>query len=212
MARDGLQPPGDVPEAMENPNASLKRKWVRGLLILGLIMAGAATLLYINGGRPKVNEHTITIDAPPDVVFTWITQPTHMTLWLGGYKGSEPLNEPGLYVGARTKEIIQVEKARYELTMEVVRVETGRLLEVKFDSGQGAGFTSTSRYELAPADGGTQLSFHQEASYRGFWPRLFSIAITKQSQRKMEQDLANLKKLIETPATAPDQTAIGPEL
>lgn len=190
-------------EQGEDPNASLRRKWLWGLAILTAFVLVVAGGLYLLGGGSKVNKESVVLNAPPHMVWAHLTEPGKVKNWIGGMEKMELLDGPPLRVGSRLRETIKIDRDTYELEMEVTELEPGRLIAFRIDGPEGH-FTANSFHRLKSVPGGTRLTVQIESTYHTAAARIFSIAITRSAQAKLEKDLVHLQKVIEKLATQPD--------
>jgi uncharacterized protein YndB with AHSA1/START domain len=158
-----------------------------------LALAAAAGVLWFVGGRMTVHQAETAINETPEQVFKYLTQPELLTQWIGGLVESTPVGDGRLVVGARSREVIEDNGRRFTLDSEVVGLEPGRLLAVSLT---GDMFDITSRYQLELAGATTRVQHTMETRYRGI-TRLFAPFLRGAVQRKVETDLARLKKVVE---------------
>jgi uncharacterized protein YndB with AHSA1/START domain len=140
------------------------------------------------------NEHTVEIDAPPDRVFEYVSQPELMKEWVGGLIEFRPL-DPGPALGARGVQVVEVGRRNWELESEITRYQPPRILEARLTH---RGFESTAAYELEERDGRTHVRATLDTTYRLGADRLLGGLMTRQAQRKLRADLERLKHAAES--------------
>lgn len=171
----------------------------RLLLGAGALVLAAGLVLWVMGGAKAENSASISIAAPPERVFAYLTEPDHLVRWIGGLKKSEPLTSDGLRVGARSRETVEEDGRRLEMETVVTRLEPGRLLEVQINAGM---FEARNRFELTQEAGATRVVQTLEAQYRGA-ARLIAPFLKGSVQKKLESDLARLRGIVETESVQP---------
>jgi len=137
-----------------------------------------------------------TISQPVERVFEFIWNPQNQRLWQPETIENLPLaSEPGQAIGkSRTKV-----RGWAGLTMEVVEetkeFEVNRRVTAKTSEVHGW-ITSQNQWDFEPAAGGTQVSVRHEVELHG-WLRLLGPLFLPAAQRKVENDLRRLKKILE---------------
>lgn len=142
------------------------------------------------------NEHAVTIDAPRELVFRWLTEPELMQRWIGGLEEFEPL-DPGPAEGSRSRQVLRIKGQRFELESVIAAFDPPAGLDVRVDH---RGFESTSTYRLEEHDGHTHLAATIETRYKLFANRLLGRLVTHEAQKKLVTDLERLKELVEEAA------------
>jgi hypothetical protein len=116
---------------------------------------------------------------------------------MGALQESEPLTEgePGL--GTRYRDVFVDRGHRIELEAEVVRYEPPGYLEVSL---RGDGVKATSSQTLEEITGGTRLTAVIETEYTKRLLRMMAGMVTRHAQQRLESDLVELKRLVESEA------------
>ena len=177
-------------------------KWV--VRFLGVVFA-IALLVFVGllaGGGAKgqgQNSVTIEITSPSAQVFTWLTEPEKLKKWMGGLVESTPLTEGGLRVGARSREVVQVGEERTEMEVEITALRKNERLEARITSKH---FEVNSRYILSEKSGKTRVTYIGDAQFKGFFFKLLTPLITPMAQKKLEEDFARLKQMVEAEGKA----------
>jgi uncharacterized protein YndB with AHSA1/START domain len=140
------------------------------------------------------NEHSVEIDAPVERVFEYIAEPERMHEWVGGLVEFRPL-EPGPALGSRGVQVVNMAGRRWELESEITRYEPPRELEARLVHDD---FESVASYRLTESDGRTRVTTTMETEYKQAFVRLLGGVATRQAQKKLEADLARLKRVLES--------------
>ena len=141
------------------------------------------------------NEASIEIAAAPAEVFPWLAASERRCEWMGALTESEPLTEGSPEVGSRFRDVFEDLGRRVELEAEIVELEPPHALTVHLDSRV---FEATSSQRLEELEGGrTRLTAVIETEYKQRAARLAAPVVTRHAQRRLEQDLARLKELVE---------------
>jgi carbon monoxide dehydrogenase subunit G len=135
------------------------------------------------------SEATIRIDRPAEEVFPWLLEPEKRLQWVSGLRSSEPIDEKSF------RDVVQEYGQRLEATATVVRNEPPHALDVTMT---GRGFEARVEHRLAEQDGQTQLTSTFDVNLGGLG-RFAGGLVGRQTQRSVEQSLARLKQLLESP-------------
>jgi uncharacterized protein YndB with AHSA1/START domain len=137
-------------------------------------------------------ENSITINAPVEKVFAFVTDPDNSTKWQGGVDAVEYDGEQT--VGGKYTEVRKFMGREMRTTLEVTRLEENKLWAAKTLSGP-VPYEVTVTYE--PAGGGTKMTTTVEAEPGGFF-KLAEGAVRKQLESGLEEDSQTLKSMIES--------------
>jgi uncharacterized protein YndB with AHSA1/START domain len=141
------------------------------------------------------NEAWIEIAAAPAEVFPWLAASERRCEWMGALTESEPLTEGSPEVGSRFRDVFEDLGRRVELEAEIVELEPPHAMTVHLHSRV---FDATSSQRLEELEGGrTRLTAVIETEYKQRAARLAAPVVTRHAQRRLEQDLARLKELVE---------------
>lgn len=141
------------------------------------------------------NEHAVEIQAPPEAVFPYLTEPRKLCRWVGGLKEFTPVGDGEAHVGARSRQQLRVAGRDWVFEGEVLGFEPGRKVVARL-SGRGVEMTSTHALQATPA--GTQLAVSVETEITRLFARLFGAIVAREGQRKLETDLGRLVELVES--------------
>ncbi|HXV77089.1 MAG TPA: SRPBCC family protein [Candidatus Polarisedimenticolaceae bacterium] len=165
------------------------------LLVVMLLIALAAGAVWAWGGREQTFRARIRIEATPEAVFRWLTEPPLLARWIGGFVESRPLGDGRIRVGARSTEVIEERGRRTELQSEIVALDPGRRLAVRLSSPF---LTAENAFTLdASDDGATVVSQQLTMRYRGI-TRLFGPFLGGAVRAKLDADLERLRQGAET--------------
>ncbi len=167
--------------------------------ILVIVVVGG--LVLMGGGRRLAHTQTaVTFRQPAARIWPWLVEVPRLKQWLGGFVDSIPEDPHGLRLGARSKEIIEMNGRRWEIQSEVTEFEPHHRLKLHMVN---ADFEDHTGYLLDEHDGVTEVTFVSDAHYTSLMSRLMAPMISREVERKVQTDLATLRGLIERePATA----------
>lgn len=141
------------------------------------------------------NEHSLEIAAAPAEIFPWLAASERRCEWMGALTESEPLTEGAPEVGSRFRDVFEDLGQWVELEAEVVELDPPHAMTVHLVSKV---FDATSSQRLEELEGGrTRLTAVIETEYKQRAARIAAPVVTRHAQRRLEQDLARLKELVE---------------
>jgi uncharacterized protein YndB with AHSA1/START domain len=141
------------------------------------------------------NEHTVEIDAAPEVVFPYLADGERRLRWMGALKKTEPLTEGAPAVGSRWHDVFEDHGQRVELEAELAVYEPPERLLVRLASRM---LDATSEQRLERVGRKTRLTTVIVTEYKALVARLAAGMVTRHAQRQLEADLAALKELAES--------------
>ncbi|MCU0622950.1 MAG: SRPBCC family protein [Gemmatimonadaceae bacterium] len=168
-------------------------------IVVGLVVLAAGVLLAMGrrdgAGR---NDASIEISRPPAVVYAWISEPAKLTQWVDWLV--EVRQDPPGPDGVVRREVWVMDdpntKARMELVSTMLRVDAPRFVSASV--GLPGLFDGEVSYELTDlGNGRTRLDYRSHFTYGPWHYRLLEPLVTPEAQRKLETDLAALKRLAE---------------
>jgi carbon monoxide dehydrogenase subunit G len=129
-------------------------------------------------------ELTIEIERPPDEVFAFMTDVSHVPEWQAGVKSAERRD-------GRIEEARSIFGRELHTTLEIVEEEPPRVFTLRaLDSP----VPFTVRHELEPADGGgTRLTVTAEGDVPGFAAGL----LARRAEKQFRKDFERLKQILE---------------
>jgi uncharacterized protein YndB with AHSA1/START domain len=141
------------------------------------------------------NEHSVEIAAAPAEVFPWLAASDRRCEWMGALTESEPLTEGSPGIGSRFRDVFEDLGQRVELEAEIVELDPPHAMTVQLVSKV---FDATSSQRLEELEGGrTRLIAVIETEYKQRAARIAAPVVTRRAQKRLEQDLERLKKLVE---------------
>lgn len=139
---------------------------------------------------------TITVNAPPDVVWITLHNPEFLAVLLPKHSRLEMITDGMASIGSRWRIISEVGGQRRETLHEVVDAVPGQRHVVRSESEQGV---STMATELRASGGQTVLTLRGTMDWRPGWgtlpTRIISAFLSGPLTRR---SLRGLKRLIET--------------
>jgi len=174
-------------------------------VLLALLLASVAVLWFAarRGNRGSI-EREITIARPAPVIFRWISSEEQLRRWISDL------------VELRKEEAAPPRNASYRLVeriaghtvamrLEVLRAVPNQELGLQFASLDvaGSGFSGAAQFKLFGDGEYTRLVLTSHAEFRTLSDRIAEPLLTLLSDRKMKDDLARLKLLLEAEPAAP---------
>lgn len=172
-------------------------KWVRyaGLGLSASLLVGIATLWMLSHGNSRLEAH-VEIEQPPEVVFTWVTEPERVKRWLGWLKEIRPVTPQQDVVGARQIWVMEDRNngnQLMEIDTELVSYDEPRSVTSRLTAAEG--FTGTVSYDLQPVGAErTRVRYVGSYEFEHWLAKLLEPVITRSAQQKLEEDLARLKR------------------
>jgi len=178
--------------------------------IIQLGVAVALTLAVVlwfaarRGDRGTIEED-VTIARPAPAVFRWISSEDLARRWISGVVELRIDNAGTSPTGERSFKMTQLIAAhRVEMTLRVARVVPNQELHLLVSSGDSnEGFSGDASFKLISGDDYTRLAFTSHTQFVSLSDRIFEPALTLATQRKVHNDLARLKLLMESEPDKP---------
>jgi uncharacterized protein YndB with AHSA1/START domain len=177
-------------------------RWVLYALagVAALVLMAVVVLLMIGGGRGQAElVSSVEIAQPPEVVFSWVTEPDRVKSWVGWLVEIRSLTPGTQGVGAREIWVMEDRNnnnQRMDIQSEVTRFERDRVLATRLEAAEG--FTGTVVYELQPLDGTrTRVTYRGSYRFHHWLAKLLQPVISRSAQQKLDEDMARLKQRIE---------------
>lgn len=180
------------------------KKILMFLLVVLLAIVAGCIALYSVGGKTYTWSTSVSIAATPERIWPWLTESERVTKWVGGLVEDRPMTEGGARVGARSAVVLEDHGERFTMDSEILRYEPGRLMELRFQmTGQMAGTGETiGTYTLEPAGDGTRLTY-AVASTSKSWMRVLAPFMRAAVQKRIDTDIASLKRAVEAEPPPP---------
>jgi uncharacterized protein YndB with AHSA1/START domain len=165
-------------------------KYVLYLLVaLGVVAAG----LWLLGGKNQEYSTDLLIEAPPDVVFPYLTDAKQLKKWAAGFVETQSLSGKPNEEGATARTVIEGENGHLEFVDTILRFDENEMLSVR---SQNSAVTSTAIYRLEAKEKATLLNYTVKKSYKGI-ARLLIPFQKDTVQARIASEALSLKKLIE---------------
>ena len=187
-------------------------KWLLYALVSVVVLIGLAiaVLLALGGFRGESRlTASVEINRPPEVVFSWVTEPERLESWVGWLLEVRTVTP---HVGVGNRQIWVMEdrnnnNQRMEIESEVVTYRPPYNLNARVKAVEG--FTGNVDYAIESL-GPDRARLNYVASYQfDHWlAKLLEPVISRSAQQKLEEDLARLKEKAEA---APAGVAKGME-
>jgi carbon monoxide dehydrogenase subunit G len=130
-------------------------------------------------------ELTIEIERPPDEVFAFMTDVSHVPEWQAGVKTAERHD-------GRIEEARSLFGRELHTTLEIVEEEPPRVFTLR---ALNSPVPFTVRHELEPADGGgTRLTVTADGDVPGFAAGL----LARRAEKQFRKDFERLKQILES--------------
>jgi hypothetical protein len=139
-------------------------------------------------------DHTFTVDAEPQVVFGYLTDPEQATVWQSSLLEARFEPEGDVRPGTRIHEVRKLLGRKIESTVEVTEFEQNRAFGGRTMSGP-IPWHFTYRFEVA--NGSTRVVFHMEGEPGGFF-RLAEPIVVRTVEKQLTNDFSTLKELVES--------------
>ncbi len=169
------------------------------ILLLSVI---AVAVLWILGGKQTEFSTALSIDAPPEVIFPYLTQPEQLKSWTTGLSEVEellPAPKVGLGSGGPVQTTMRVismpdgSQARFD--DRVIRFEENQFISVQSTGSQKV---LIYIYQLEPRDGQTFLSYRLKSTNCGTGRFLAPLSSNNDYQDRIDGDIRKLKALVES--------------
>jgi len=138
-------------------------------------------------------ESTVDVAATPEAVFPWLLDTDKVPRWQSGVQRYEPAQAGPLAVGSRIHEDLSVSGYGLQLELEVIRLDPPQRAELRFE---GSGFRAVNQYSVAPAAGGSRVTWAIEGDATSFKARLIVPMVQSKLQEKLDGDLRRLRDLL----------------
>jgi ligand-binding SRPBCC domain-containing protein len=140
-------------------------------------------------------DHTFTVEAPPAVVFAYLTDLAKATVWQASLLEAHFVPDAPLHEGTEIHEVRKFLGRKIESVVEVTEFEPDRVFRGRVRSGP---VPWQFRYSFEGANGSTRVHFHMEGEPGGFF-RLAEPLVVRTVEKQLENDFSTLKELVETP-------------
>jgi hypothetical protein len=136
------------------------------------------------------------ITRPREDVAAYVIDHRNDPIWIGGISESELLGTGPIAEGSRVRRVASFLGKRIEYVNEVVRLEPGRLLDMRSVKSP---FPMRVTYAFADGAGGTETSVRVQGEPSGVY-RIGGPMMRRAVQRSIDRDVATLKRVLEEDA------------
>lgn len=168
------------------------------ILWIPIITTVVAIGLWISGGKKQEYSAAIQIEASPDVVFAYLTEPEKHKSWITGLAHVERLesntDENGHPKRVTTQRVVSLDGKESRFEDEVIRFEPGEFLTVR---SSRIDRVITSIYLLEPRDSQTYFTYRVIKLNRGI-KRLLAPLSSDKTQGQVDDDIRKLKQTVES--------------
>jgi carbon monoxide dehydrogenase subunit G len=137
--------------------------------------------------------HSVAINRSLEEVWNFISNFGNTTRWSRGVLEARQTSDGPLGVGSTLQTVVKAFGRRRTADYVVTEYEPNHAFAFKVTSGP---MTSRARYSVEPAGAGTRLTASGEAEATGLY-RLLAPILVRTLKRHSEDDLANLKRILE---------------
>jgi uncharacterized protein YndB with AHSA1/START domain len=178
-----------------------------------IIQVGAAVAITLavvlwfaarRGDRGIIDEE-VTIARPAPVVFRWISSEDLVRRWVSNLVELRRADATPTQLSASGFQMTQVVAGRrVEMALRVAKVVPNQELSLLVSSGNShSGFSGDANFKLIPEEDYTRLLFTSHTQFVSLSDRILEPALTFATQRKVHDDLAKLKFLMESEPDTP---------
>ena len=136
---------------------------------------------------------SVTVNRPVEEVWDFIGSFENTTRWSRGVLEARQTSDGPLGVGSTLQTVVQAFGRRRTADYLVTEYQPDHGFAFKVTSGP---MTSRARYSVEPAGAGTRLTASGEAEATGLY-KLLAPILVRTLKRHSEDDLANLKRILE---------------
>jgi carbon monoxide dehydrogenase subunit G len=141
---------------------------------------------------------SVTINRPVEEVWKFISDFEKTTRWSRGVLEARQTPDGPLGVGSTLQAVVRAFGRRRTVTYLVTEYEPNSAFGFKAASGL---MTSQARYSVEPAGAGTRLTGSGEVEAVGLY-KLLTPMLVRTLKRHSEDDLASVKRILETSVAA----------
>ncbi|MGZ8563612.1 MAG: SRPBCC family protein [Candidatus Limnocylindria bacterium] len=136
---------------------------------------------------------TVFIAAPPAEVYAFLSEPTNVPRWQTGVVSSERTSPAPTVTGSTGRVVLEVMGRRVTANTRVLEAVPDRRLAM---TTSVSGISVAGSLDLAPAEGGTKLTFSSEVKAESIFMAPLERMVTDAVERDMETSLARLKAVL----------------
>jgi carbon monoxide dehydrogenase subunit G len=136
---------------------------------------------------------SVTVNRPVAEVWTFISNFENTTRWSRGVLEAKQTSEGPMGVGSTLQTVVRAFGRRRTASYLVTEYEPNTAFAFEVTSGV---MTSKARFSVEPAEAGTRLTASGEVDAVGLY-KLLAPILVRTLKRHSEDDLANLKRILE---------------
>jgi uncharacterized membrane protein len=144
--------------------------------------------------RMATVDHTFSVEAPPAVVFAYLTDLEHAAVWQSSLLEAGLTPDGPVRAGTEIHEIRKFLGLKIESVVEVTDFEPNRKFGGRVRFGP---IPWAFHYTFEDAGGSTRVASHMEGEPGGFF-RVAEPLVVRTVQRQVQNDLSTLKELVES--------------
>jgi carbon monoxide dehydrogenase subunit G len=141
---------------------------------------------------------SVTVDRPVEEVWDFISNFENTTRWSRGVLEARQTSDGPLGVGSTLQAVVKAFGRRRTADYLVTEYEPNHAFAFTVASGP---MSSRAHFSVEPAGGGTRLTASGEAEATGLY-KLLAPILVRTLERHSEDDLANVKRILEASAAA----------
>jgi hypothetical protein len=168
--------------------------WSVNLLGFAAFLAGSALLLAGGYSGQQTFKHIVKINRQAWEIDDWFVEPDRIAQWRSDIAYCKWTTGGDVAVGSTYSETSAGSEVPVVYTTEVVDWANEVALTTRTQQGD---VVVENQYELENRGSRTRVVFVRKLSYQGFLPKLLSPLTRTESEAQFEQDVTQLKYLIE---------------
>jgi carbon monoxide dehydrogenase subunit G len=141
---------------------------------------------------------SVTVNRPVEEVWKFISDFANTTKWSRGVLEARQTSDGPLGIGSTLQTVVNAFGRRRTVSYLVTEYEPNKVFAFKATSGA---LTSQARYSVEPAGAGTRLTASGELDAAGLY-KLLAPILLRTVKRHSEDDLANVKRILEASVAA----------
>jgi uncharacterized protein YndB with AHSA1/START domain len=142
---------------------------------------------------------SIEIGRPPEDVFAYVTDPSHLHEWQGGVVRAERIGEGPVVVGTRAVVTRRIGRRELNMTVEIAELDPPRSFAVRSLDGPVRG---ENRGAIEPLDDGrrSRVTYELDLRGHGIGRLLVPLIAKRQARRGTPRNMEKLKERLESGA------------
>ena len=136
------------------------------------------------------------IPASPEDVYAFLADPTNLPNWQEGVVSSERTSPPPTVAGSTGRVVIEMMGQRVTADTTIREAVPGRRLVI---ATKASGMSVVGSLDLAPAEGGTKLTFSSEVKAESIFMAPLEGMVAGIAEQNVETSLARLRAVLSAP-------------